>query len=48
MVLQSIIEPILLGLKSNQDTRRRSMAGDHDFRGLGQAQIARQVILDFS
>ena len=48
IVLQTIVEPIVLGLEANQHTGRLSVPRDQDLLGLGQAQKSRQIILDLS
>ena len=36
IVLEPIVEPVLLGLKSNEDARRLPVARDYDFFSLSQ------------
>lgn len=45
-MLESILEPILLGSKSDQDSRRPAVASDEDLFVLGESEVLGQVILD--
>jgi hypothetical protein len=47
IVFQFVIEPIVFRSKSHQDARRLSMPGDNDLLIFRQAEVVRQVILDF-
>ena len=48
MMLQTIVEPVVLGFESDQDARRPSVARDEDLLGFRQAQESREVVLDLS
>lgn len=48
MMLQTIVEPVILRFKSDQDAGRPSVARDEDLLGLRQAQESREVVLDLS
>jgi hypothetical protein len=48
MMFETIVEPIFLVFEANQYTSGFSMSRNHDFLGLGEAQEARQVVLDLS
>jgi len=48
MMLQTIVEPIVLGFESDQYSGRLSMTGDDYLLGFSQAQESRQIVLDFS
>ena len=45
MMLESVLEPVVLGAKPDQDTGRLAMPRDDDLAVLGQSQVSRQVIL---
>jgi len=47
MMLQSVLEPVVLGLKPDQDAGGLSMTCDHDLLGGREPQIAREIVLHF-
>lgn len=46
IMFEAIIDPILFGLESNQDAGGLPVTGNHDVAVRGEAQVARQIILD--
>ena len=40
MVLQSVFEPFVFGVETNEDRRRLAVTSDDDFLGSCQAEIA--------
>ena len=46
MVFEPVLEPIILGLKPDQDTRRPPVAGDQNLLAGSQPEGTREVILD--
>lgn len=46
MMLQSIVEPIILALESDQHSGRLAMAGDENLLGLCQAEESRKIVLN--
>ena len=46
MVLQTIFEPVIFGIESDQDSGRFAMSSDDDLLGGSQAQIAREIVFD--
>ena len=48
MVFETIIEPVLFRLETDQDASRPSVSRDEDLLRLGEAQEAREIVLDLS
>jgi len=48
MMLQTIIEPVVLGFEPDQDAGGLAMPRDDDLPGLRQAQESGEVVLDLS
>jgi len=43
---KTVVEPVVLGAETDENTRRPTMASDDDLFRLGYPQVARQIILD--
>ena len=46
VMLKTIVEPVLVGCKPDQDAGRTAMTRDHDLFVDGQPKVFRQIILD--
>jgi len=46
MMLQPVLDPILLGTESDQNTRGLPVPRDQDLLVLGQAKVPREIVLD--
>jgi hypothetical protein len=42
---KTVVEPVILSTEPDQDAGRPTMASDDDLFGLGDPEVARQVIL---
>src|SRR5947208_12969401 len=47
VMFKTIVEPVVLRRKADQDAGRSAVASDDDFFTDGQPEVLRQVILDF-
>ena len=48
MMLKAVVEPVLFGTKPDQHACGTAVASDHDFLLFRQAEVLRQIVLDFS
>ena len=46
MVLQSVFEPLVLGVETNEHRRRLAVTSDDDFLRSGQPEVAREIVFD--
>jgi hypothetical protein len=46
VMFQTIVEPVILRCKPDQNTGRTTVTSDHDLFVDGQAEVLRQIILD--
>jgi len=48
MMFEAILEPVVFRSESDQDASRTTVSSDHDLFIFRQAEVLRQIILDFS